>query len=206
MLRCLTLTAVAASLLTGTVADMPATAPTAVPQHTESGVARPAVPLEPAPGAAPVESLRTGAGDRPGTPATGTPGPTTAPVDAPRTAAAPTEPPRIPPSTQKAAAAPLDLVGLERRLRDTKAIGVFTKLALKNQVDDLLAQFKAFHEARGGATLAELRERYNLLMLKVLSLLQRGDPILARDLTASREAIWTVLTDPAKFSSITEGG
>ncbi len=106
----------------------------------------------------------------------------------------------------KAAAAPLDLSGLEKRLRETKAIGVFTKLALKNQVDDLLEQFKAFHERRGQATLEDLREQYNLLLLKVLSLLQSKDPRLARDLSASREAIWDVLADPEKFSKVTAGG
>ena len=95
---------------------------------------------------------------------------------------------------------------METRLRETKAIGVFTKLTLKNQVEDLLEQFKNFHEGRGGATLEELRERYNLLMLKVLSLLQRNDPRLARDLSASREALWTILADPVKFSNMARGG
>jgi len=39
--------------------------------------------------------------------------------------------------------------------------------------------------------------------MKVLSLLQDRDPALAHDVSASREAIWAVLTDPrqlAKFS------
>src|SRR2546425_782222 len=92
--------------------------------------------------------------------------------------------------------AALDLPALEKRLRETKAIGVFTKLSLKNQVDDLLDEFRAFHRGRSESTLDELRERYTGLMLKVLSLLQRNDPPLADALAASREAIWTMLTDP----------
>ena len=91
-------------------------------------------------------------------------------------------------------------------MRDTKAIGLMTKLSLKNQVDDLLADFKAFHERKANTRLDDLRERYNLLMLKVLSLLQRDDPPLARDLTASRDALWTVLADPVKFSQVAGGG
>jgi len=99
------------------------------------------------------------------------------------------------------ASPPLNLASLEQRLRDTKAIGVFTKISLKNQVDDLLTQFRAFHQ-EGAGVLTELREKYNLLLLKVLSLLQAGDPMLAQAVTASREAIWGLLADPAKFATL----
>ena len=101
---------------------------------------------------------------------------------------------------------PLDLPALEKRLRETRAIGVFTKLSLKNQVDDLLDQFRDFHRGRGESTLDELRERYSSLMVKVLSLLERNDPPLANDLAASREAIWIVLEDPIRFSKLSGGG
>ena len=96
----------------------------------------------------------------------------------------------------------LDLTSLEKRLRETKAIGVFTKLSLKNQVDDLLEQLAAFHEGRGHTPLAKLRESYDLLLLKVLSLLQDKDPALARDIAASLEALWNLLADPAKFANL----
>lgn len=106
------------------------------------------------------------------------------------------------PSKQEMAPSPLDLRSLEQRLRDTKAIGVFTKISLKNQVDDLLTQFRAFHQGQAGVILAELRERYNLLLLKVLSLLQGDDPALAQAVSASREAIWGILADPVKFATL----
>ncbi len=87
-------------------------------------------------------------------------------------------------------------------MKETRAIGIFTKLSLKNQVDDLLAQFKAFHRKQAKATLTQLRQQYDLLLLKVLSLLQDGDPPLASAIASSREAIWGILTDPQKFSKI----
>jgi hypothetical protein len=96
----------------------------------------------------------------------------------------------------------LDLTTLEQRLRDTKAIGVFTKLSLKNQVDDLLAEFREFHQKRDQTMLASLRQAFDLLVLKVLSLLQDGDPTLARDVSSSREALWNILTDPNKFQNL----
>jgi len=100
------------------------------------------------------------------------------------------------------AAPPLDLGSLETRLRETSAIGLMTKLTLRNQVDDLLNQFRAFYAGRLETTLAELRHPFNLLMLKVLSLLQDKDPALAAALAASREAIWAILSDRAKFAAM----
>ena len=94
------------------------------------------------------------------------------------------------------------MTALEKRLRDTSAIGVFTKLSLKNQVDDLLERFRTFHEGRGGATLTKLRESYDLLVLKVVSLLQDKDAPLARDVFSSREALWNLLADPVKFKTL----
>jgi hypothetical protein len=96
----------------------------------------------------------------------------------------------------------LDLASLEQRLRDTHAIGVFTKLSLKNQVDDLLAQFRAFYAGREGLTLAALRRNYELLLMKVVTLLQDDDPGLASSVSSSREAIWAILSDRNRFNSL----
>ena len=108
-----------------------------------------------------------------------------------------------PNSTQAVApAAPLDLASLETRLRETEAIGLMTKLSLRNQVDDLVNQFRAFYAGRLETTLEELRHPFNLLMLKVLSLLQGKDPSLAAALSGSREAIWAILSDRVKFAAM----
>jgi hypothetical protein len=99
-------------------------------------------------------------------------------------------------------AASLDLSALQQRLRDTRAIGLFTKLSLRNQVDDLLAQFRAFYQGGSGFTLGELREKYELLLMRVVSLLQDADPALAGAVLDSRAAIWAVLSDPQKFAAL----
>ncbi len=98
---------------------------------------------------------------------------------------------------------PLDVAALKARLRDTSAIGVFTKLALKNQVDDLLQRFRALYQGGQKTSVATLRQPYDLLLLKVLALLQDSDPPLARTISGSREAIWGILADPEKFKSVT---
>jgi len=109
----------------------------------------------------------------------------------------------VAPGDGKQASPPsLDLPSLEKRLRETEAIGFFTKVTLKNQVDDLVSQFRAYHGKPGKTSLAELRQRYDMLLLKLLSLLQDSDPPLAHTIVASRDAIWSVLTDPVKFTTI----
>jgi hypothetical protein len=98
----------------------------------------------------------------------------------------------------------LDLNALERQLRETRAIGVFSKIALKNRVDDLLKQFRDFYSGKGNTnvTMTELRQSYNLLMMKVLLMVQDGDQKLAAAIVSSREAIWDLLADPKKFASL----
>jgi len=105
-------------------------------------------------------------------------------------------------ASRVAAAAPaLDLDALKARLRATKAIGVFTKISLKNKVDDLMKQFTEHYQGKK-PPLAELRLSYDLLMMKVLSLLQDSDQTLASEVVSSREAIWALLADEKKFFAL----
>jgi len=168
----------------------------------------PAAPTTPvAPGAAAVAAPTAPAATAP------PPQPAASPAPPGQAAAKPAVKPgaaAAPPSAKaapvaKAAPPPLDLKALETELRETKAIGVMTKLSIKNQVDDLLSQFRAFYQGKLKTTLAELRRPFDLLVLKLLSLLQDSDPALAAAIVMSREAIWGILSDRAKFASL-DGG
>jgi hypothetical protein len=97
---------------------------------------------------------------------------------------------------------PLDIAALSARLRSTSAIGIFTKLALKNQMDDLLQQVRGVHQSGRTGGVGALRQPYDMLVLKVLAVVQEGDPPLARTISGSREAIWNILADPEKFNAI----
>ena len=122
-------------------------------------------------------------------------------TQAPKAAAAvPASTPKAAPTPVVAAAPTLDLKGLEARLKGSSAIGVMTKLSLKNQVDDLVKRFRAYHDGSRPPQLTDLRPSYELLVMKVLSLLQDKDVALAKDINASREAIWGLLSDREKLS------
>jgi len=187
------------------LAPPPVTATTPAVESAPSAVAPappPAASLEPPQVAAHPVALSP--------PVAASPPPAVAPTPAPAASPAPTTVSKAPapPKTVSAptpvkAAAPstLDLAALETRLRATRAIGVFTKLSLKNQVSDLLDQFKTFHHG-GAPPLTTLRQEYDLLLLKVLSLLQDNDASLANAVSASRESIWGILVDPAKFAKL----
>ena len=69
-----------------------------------------------------------------------------------------------------------------------------------SQVDDLLDRFRSHYRGGHKTPLPELRAAYDRLLMKVLSLLQDGDPALAKKIVSSREAIWGILSDPKKFS------
>jgi hypothetical protein len=114
--------------------------------------------------------------------------------------------PRVVRAPQHAAAAvaslKLDLTGLEKQLKETKAIGIFSKIALKNQVDDLMDKFREYYKGQAKFTMAELHGSFNLLMMKVLSMLQDKDQMLASAVVNSRDAIWDMLADPRKFAAL----
>ena len=195
--------------------------------------ATPAPPPPPEPVRAPMAATPTPAAPTPAAPTPAAPPPAAAPRPPPAGAAsstasarpaAPVKPPTPAPASpapappvakvaaapvvSKPSAPPLDLASLETRLRETRAIGVFTKVSLKNQVDDLLDKFRAYYKRQSNTTLTELRRPYDMLLLKTLSLLQDSDPALARDIVASREAIWGILSNRDKFveSNLMAGG
>ena len=152
----------------------------------------------PAPSVSPPPAAAEALEPRPALPAPAHPAPSPRVKPTPPAAPATTAPRATPPAPAPA----LDLTALEERLKNTPAIGVFTKLSLKNQVDELLGEFRQFHHGTPGLTLAQLRQRYDLLLMKVLSLLQDGDPTLAAAIASSREAIWAMLIDPKSFAKL----
>jgi len=92
-----------------------------------------------------------------------------------------------------------DIKALVARLRDTSAIGFFTKLALKNQIDDLMDRFRRLHAREEETPLDRLRDQFNLLFMKVITLLQDGDPALGQEIARGREILWGKLADPREF-------
>src|SRR5262245_52879510 len=136
----------------------------------------------------------------PQAPAPKPPGRETPPASAPEQAPAAAPTPPAPAATP--AQPSLSIEELGQRLKETSAIGTFSKLSLKNDLDDLVDGLRAYHERKEG-DLEDLHQRYEALVLKLMTLLEEDEPELALALGRSRERIWNRLVDPVEFAKLT---
>jgi len=89
----------------------------------------------------------------------------------------------------------VDFKVLEQRLKNTDAIGFFTKLAIRNDIIDLMDKIKKYREnSKLKTKMKEIRVSFDGLLLKIIALLE-GDPDLSRDLYVGRESIWESLLE-----------
>jgi len=89
----------------------------------------------------------------------------------------------------------VDLDTLKLRLKSSKAIGLFTKLEIRNDIVGLVDDIHRYREQDLlEVKLAEVRSSFDSLLLKMVDLL-KGDPMLSRDLYTGREHIWESLLE-----------
>jgi len=210
--------ALAAALCAAACSSQESARPDPAPAARENAAAEPAQAAAAGPGAdsgadfAAEPGAESGADltAAPAAPSRPEPGPPREPARpraaAPESPAAETAPAEAAPAARRdapgaGAAKSVDLEQLTAHLKATPAIGVFTKLELKNQIDALVKKARASHE-RGDPPLALLRERFEGLVLKLLSLLQDDAPELAAEVVASRDELWALLSDPVRLSRL----
>ncbi|MFQ5345797.1 MAG: hypothetical protein ACE5DZ_07555 [Mariprofundus sp.] len=84
---------------------------------------------------------------------------------------------------------------LKERLKNTDAIGFFTKLAIRNDIVDLMDKIKRYRkQSMLKEKMQEIRTSFDGLLLKIIALLEE-DPDLSRDLYVGRESIWESLLE-----------
>ncbi len=130
--------------------------------------------------------------------------PATAPVPAPQSAPAANRNPaprvretqiaKVQPAPAPRAEPTFNFDGLIERLKQTDAIGTITKLVLKSDADDLLEYAAGYRRSKSPTQLSTLRARYDGLILKVVTLLEK-DPTLATDIYRAREQVWLHLLE-----------
>ncbi len=101
-----------------------------------------------------------------------------------------------------ASPAAFDARHLEEGLRNTRAVGVFTKLSLAGEAKRIHAALLDYHAGTGGATLEQLRERYDLLINEIMLLIQDKDTDLSAELAAAREPLWAALSDAESIKAL----
>ena len=95
-----------------------------------------------------------------------------------------------------------DLDALVDRVSHSKALGFFTKLSLKQDVDQLLSSFRAHHDGSENDSIEQLRERYDVMVQKLVILLQEKDQELVQTIHDGRENLWAMLSDEEKFAGM----
>ena len=95
-----------------------------------------------------------------------------------------------------------DRDALVDRVSHSKALGFFTKLSLKQDVDQLLVGFRAHHDGSEDYSIEQLRERYDVMVHKLVILLQEKDQELVQTIDDGRERLWAKLSDEKKFAGM----
>ena len=93
----------------------------------------------------------------------------------------------------------VDLQILGDMLAETRAVGIFTKLSLKKDIEKVLLRLKKFHNGKSKFSLEQLEEQYNLLLMKIAIHLQEDDLALHTHLCNAWLVIWEDLRDYDRF-------
>ena len=75
-------------------------------------------------------------------------------------------------------------------------------LEIKGQVEDLVDDFADFHDGESHLQIGQLEDRFDLLVMKLLTLLQDDDPALKQDIADARPQLWAALSDPVEFEAV----
>ena len=75
------------------------------------------------------------------------------------------------------------------------AIGLLTKLSLREDMSRLLEDVRAYRRRASLATLSDLRRRFDSLVNRVLTLVHEDDRDLALEVAAIREDLWLTLAE-----------
>jgi len=101
----------------------------------------------------------------------------------------------VPEKKPQAKAGNVDFKVLKDRLKHTNAIGFFTKLAIRNDIVDLMDKIKQYRKkSMLKEKMKEIRASFDGLLLKIIALLEE-DPDLSHDLYVGRESIWESLLE-----------
>jgi hypothetical protein len=95
-----------------------------------------------------------------------------------------------------------DLDALIDGVTHAKSLGLLTKLSLKQDVDRFLKSLHNYHDGTTDSSLEQLRERYDVMIHKLVVLLQDKDTELVKSIDDGRDKLWELLSDEKKFASI----
>jgi hypothetical protein len=93
-----------------------------------------------------------------------------------------------------------ELERLIDRVVKTKSIGIFSKLAMKGDAENLWRDLGKYHSGAAGMNIDELDERYHLIVHKLELSIRKRDKDLAQAIADFREPLWQRLENPDSFT------
>ena len=106
-------------------------------------------------------------------------------------------PPVVAPAPVAPSCATIDMKQLLKRIRDTRAMSMFTKMLLLPELEALAAEFKEARAAGMQADrVAEIRRKYEALLGRTARKIREGgDTQLASDMECNRDRAWGMLLE-----------
>ncbi len=92
-----------------------------------------------------------------------------------------------------------DLGALETKIRDTDAIGLFSKISLRYEIWSLIDEMARLHEGKSTVRLDKQKQNFERLIDSAVVMLRQGDISLAEEVEGSRDAFWQILKSPEKL-------
>jgi len=95
-----------------------------------------------------------------------------------------------------------DYSALVDGISKSKQLGLMTKLSIRKDANGFLKSMGAFHDGKSDLTLDQLHEQYDVMVTKLLVLVQDKDQALAADINDARDDLWATLSDAEKFAKL----
>lgn len=94
----------------------------------------------------------------------------------------------------------ISIEAMQKMLRRAEGIGLWTKIKLERRINRFTEDFYWYHKGANGKSLLQMRERFNALHSRVVTLLQARNPGMSKQFSDARDVLWFAYRNPGAFT------